>query len=758
MKTISKLLLIIIGLSCMSFNSQAQDFVGSWKGTISAQGMEFDLIFNILQEDNIYRSTLDVPIQGVSEFPLDETEVSGADIEIKSEKLKLSFIGKLSGNEIKGTYSQMGQDFPLTLAKTIKTLPGNTSLPSSAEELAKIAGMEKGSFKYTVEDYFKKPDASYFQLSPNGAYLSYIKRNENGNGELTIKNVESDKESVLVVEEDDIIKGYFWASNNRLLYLQDQGGNENFHVFGVNVDGKNNKELTPFENTKVNILEVLRDDKDHIIITMNKDNIQQEEPYRLNINSGELTKLYTVGENEDPIVGYLFDRKGELKGLYKVVNGVEMEIFYREKDDFKKIKLVEFGSSFGILGFNYFTENPHDVYVSSNLETDKTIIQTYDLKANKVIETIYENSTYDVTNIRLSKKRNYELDYISYNGEKNVVVPMSKTFKKIHSRLKNHFGDKQFFATYRSEDENVYMVIVTSDKIQGEYYTYNVSEDKVKLIYKLLPHLKETDMAPMKPIKFKSRDGLTIYGYITLPTAALEGKKVPLIVMPHGGPQGVRDSWGFVKENQLFASRGYATLNVNFRISGGYGKEFMSAGYNQIGRKAMDDVEDGIEYVLNQGWIDKDKIAIFGASHGGYAVLRGLTKTPDLYACGVDYVGVSNLNTFMTTIPAYWEKYRDFLYKTWYDPNDPEDKKIMDEISPALHTDLIKKPLMVVQGANDPRVNINEADQVVEKLRARGIEVPYMVKYDEGHGFYKEENSIDLYKTMMGFFAMHLKQ
>ena len=302
------------------------------------------------------------------------------------------------------------------------------------------------------------------------------------------------------------------------------------------------------------------------------------------------------------------------------------------------------------------------------------------------------------------------------------------------------------------------MVIVTSDKIQGEYYTYNVSEDKVKLIYKLLPHLKETDMAPMKPIKFKSRDGLTIYGYITLPTAALEGKKVPLIVMPHGGPQGVRDSWGFVKENQLFASRGYATLNVNFRISGGYGKEFMSAGYNQIGRKAMDDVEDGIEYVLNQGWIDKDKIAIFGASHGGYAVLRGLTKTPDLYACGVDYVGVSNLNTFMTTIPAYWEKYRDFLYKTWYDPNDPEDKKIMDEISPALHTDLIKKPLMVVQGANDPRVNINEADQVVEKLRARGIEVPYMVKYDEGHGFYKEENSIDLYKTMMGFFAMHLKQ
>ena len=757
MKKVSKLLLLFVGLICLSFKSYSQDFSGSWQGTISTQGMEFDLIFNISNENEAYKTTLDVPIQGVSEYELDETTVKESTIVIKSAKLRLEFNGEMKENQIEGIYNQMGQDFPLILKKIIKTLPGNTILPSSAEELAAVANLETGTFKYSVEDYFQKPEASGFQMSPNGKFLSFIKRNKDGKGELTIKDVNTDKETVLVVEKDDVIKGYFWASDSRLLYLQDQGGNENFHVFGVSLDGTNNKELTPYKDTKVDILEVLRDDNDHIIISMNKDNVQQEEPYQLNINTGEVTKLYTVGKEEDPVVGYLFDYKGVLKGLYKVVNGVEMEVYYREKEEFKLIKLVEFGSSFGILGFNYNTENPHDVYVSSNINSDKSEIQLYDLKVNKAIKTVYKNDTYDVSNIRLSKKRNYELDYVSYNGEKNIVVPMSKTFIKIHAKLKAHFGDKQFFATYRSENEDTYMVVVTSDKIQAEYYTYNVKDNKVKLIYKLLPHLKEDDMAPMKPIKFTSRDGLTIYGYITLPKAALDGKKVPLIVMPHGGPQGVRDSWGFIRENQLFASRGYATLNVNFRISGGYGKEFMAAGYNQIGRKAMDDVEDGVAHVLKQGWIDETKIAIFGASHGGYAVLRGLTKTPDLYACGVDYVGVSNLNTFMNTIPAYWEKYRDFLYKTWYDPTDPEQKKIMDEISPALHTDLIKKPLMVVQGANDPRVNIDEADQIVEKLRARGIEVPYMVKYDEGHGFYKEENSIDLYQTMMGFFAAHLK-
>ncbi len=434
-----------------------------------------------------------------------------------------------------------------------------------------------------------------------------------------------------------------------------------------------------------------------------------------------------------------------------------MELLYKIDGEFKRVMLTDFGDSFGISSFNPSSKNPDEAYVISNLDNDKTEIQLYDLKANKKIKTIFSNDEFDVSGVSLSRKRNYEIDYFSYTGEKTVVVPVSSTYKKIYARLQKEFGEKQFFTVGKTDDESQYMVAVTSDKIVGEYYLYDLKKDKVTLLYKILPHLKAEDMATMKPIKFKSRDGLTLYGYITLPANYKKGEKIALIVNPHGGPQGIRDYWGFNPEAQLFASRGYATLQVNFRVSGGYGKEFLKAGFGQIGRKAMDDVEDGVDYVMAQGWVDKNRVAIYGASHGGYAVLRGMTKTPEKYACGVDYVGVSNLHTFMGTIPPYWEKYRELLYKIWYDPTIPEEKTIMDEISPALHVDKIVKPLFVVQGANDPRVNIDEADQIVESLRKRGVEVPYMVKYDEGHGFGKEENQLELYKTMMGFFAEHLK-
>ena len=309
-----------------------------------------------------------------------------------------------------------------------------------------------------------------------------------------------------------------------------------------------------------------------------------------------------------------------------------------------------------------------------------------------------------------------------------------------------------------TEDENLLMIYVESDKLYGVYYSYNVADNKLEELYNTMPQLKAEDMAEMRPITFTSRDGVTIHGYITLPKEALAGEKVPVIVNPHGGPQGIRDSWGFNPEAQLFASRGYATLQVNFRISGGYGREFLESGFKQIGRKAMDDVEDGLQYVIDQGWVDADKAAIYGGSHGGYAVLRGLTKTPDLYACGVDYVGVSNLFTFMNTIPAYWKPYLKIIKEIWYDEDVPEEKQIMEEVSPVFQMDKIKKPLFVVQGANDPRVNIDESDQIVEGLRAKGVDVPYMVRYDEGHGFGKEENRIALYKAMMGFYAKHLKE
>ena len=748
---------IAITMLFLTGTTFAQELKGAYSGTLDVQGMQMELIYNITPTTNGYTATLDVPAQGASGIELDSVLLQDKEVTITSAKMQMKFTGILSENGIDGTYEQMGQKYPLTLKKTVKTKPGNTALPSTDAELAKLAAKETGNYKYSVSDYFKTPEAYSFQLSPDGKFISYMKRRETGERDLYLKETTTQKETLLIKQEEDLIRGYYWANNHRILYMQDKGGNENYHVFGVDITGNNKKELTPFEGVRVTIIESLKEDENNIIVQMNKDNPQQEEPYRLNINTGEATKLYTVLAGDPPVSGYNFDRKGNLRAVNRIVDGINSEILYNIDGEFKQLKVTPFGDAFYIYSFNPNTENPDDAYVISNLGKDKQEIQLYDLKKNEKIKTVFSNETFDVSGVSLSRKRNYEIDYFSYDGEKTVIIPVSDTYKKIYNRLKKEFGDKQFFTVGKTDDEKQYMIAVTSDKIVGEYYLYDVEKNNITLLYKLLPNLKEEDMASMKPITFKSRDGLTIHGYITLPNGYKKGDKLPLIVNPHGGPQGLRDSWGFNPEAQLFASRGYATLHVNFRISGGYGKAFMNAGFGEIGRKAMDDVEDGVDYVIEQGWADKDNVAIYGGSHGGYAVLRGMTKTPEKYACGVDYVGVSNLHTFMNTIPPYWEKYRELMYKIWYNPNIPEQKVIMDEISPALHVDKITKPLFVVQGANDPRVNIDEADQIVEKLRNRGVEVPYMVKYDEGHGFGKEENRLDLYKAMMGFFAEHLK-
>ena len=746
---------VLLLITCVSL--QAQELNGSYTGTLEVQGMKLELTYNITKTESGYTATLDVPAQGASGIELDSVVLQGNEVSIKSAKMQMAFTGTLSKDQIDGTYEQMGQKYPLSLKKTVKTLPGNPKLPSSEKELSQLAAKETGKYKYSVEDYFKTPEAFSFQLSPDGKYISYMKRRETGERDLYLKETATQKETLLLKQEEDLIRGYYWANKNRILYLQDKGGNENYHVFGIDVSGANKKELTPYDGVRVSIIESLKEDEDHVIVQMNKENLEQEEPYKLNINTGEVTKLYTVVAGDPPVAGYDFDRFGNLRAITRIVDGINTEVLYKTNGAFKQLLVANFGDDFGISSFNVNDGNPDHAYVVSNLGQDKTEIQLYDLKTNKKIKTLFNNDTFDVSGMSLSRKRNYEIDYFSYTGEKTVIVPVSETYKKIYSRLKKEFGEKQFFTVDKTDEEDQYLVAVTSDKIVGEYYIYDVAKDSVTLLYKLLPQLKAEEMATMKPISFKSRDGLMLHGYITLPTNYKKGDKVPVIVNPHGGPQGIRDSWGFNPEAQLFASRGYATLHVNFRISGGYGKEFLKAGFGQIGRKAMDDVEDGIAYIIKEGWADKNKIAIYGGSHGGYAVLRGMTKTPDLYACGVDYVGVSNLHTFMETIPPYWEKYRELLYKIWYNPSIPEEKIIMDEVSPALHVEKIKKPLFVVQGANDPRVNINEADQIVETLRKKGVDVPYMVKYDEGHGFGKEENRLELYKTMMGFFAENLK-
>lgn len=638
-------------------------------------------------------------------------------------------------------------------------LPGDTTLPSTTEELAKIAALEKGNYKYSVEDYFTKPKQSSFKLSPDGKYLSYREKDVQGKKHIYIKDTETNKVTRAIEEGKEIIRWYGWANNSRLVYTHDQGGNENYQLFAVDIDGSNHKCLTPFENVQVDILESLKAQADYMIIEMNKDNPQIFEPYKINIVTGETHKLFENKDVDSPISYYVFDKDGNLRGFSKLENEKYTVLYYRtsEKTRFKKVKKHNWKETFFIAEFDYSTDYKHDTFVISNLNSDTEEILLYDLKEKKIIKKLYSNPTYDIEELSFSVKRAYEMDYYSYKGIKNKVIPVSDTYKHLHTKFEKHFKDKQFYISNTTDEEDKYLIKVTSDKLYGIYYLYNTKNDSFKKIFDLMPQLKEEDMAEMKPIQFQSRDGLTIHGYVTLPEGVKDGIKVPLIVRVHGGPHGSRDSWGFRRSDQLFASRGYATLRVNFRGSGGYGKAFERAGYKQVGRKMLDDLEDAVAYIKNQGWINENKIAIYGGSYGGLATLGSLVKTPNLYVCGVDNVGPSNLFTLLNSMPSYWKPYIDLWCERWYNPEIEEENKIMEEVSPALNVDKITKPIFVIQGANDPRVNINEADQIVRNLRKRGYDVPYMVKYNEGHGFKHEENKIESYKTMMGFFAKHLK-
>ena len=717
-----------------------------------------ELIFHLTGEGSDLTGTLDVPMQGASGIPVDVIELDGNEVKLGVSAAQIIYKGELESDAIVGNYEQAGMSLPLTLNRFESKLPGDPELVSSDEELNALIAYDEGDYKYSVADYFARPNASSFQLSPNGKYLSYMEKDGLKN-HVYIKDLATEEVVRAIEEKEEPIKGYGWINDERLFYAMDNGGNENYHIYAADIDGGNALDLTPFEGVRAGIISLLKDQKDFVIISMNKDNPQIFEPYKLNVVNGDLEKLYENSDPANPIQGYDFDKDGNLRGFTKMVNGIEMEFYYKNNDtgEFELKKKMSWDDSFGIISFNYNTPDPDDAYVVTNLDSDKVRIVLYDLKNDRVIKEVFSNPSYDVSGMRLSRKRNYEVDYFSFEGERSEIIPVSDLYKEIDSGVKKNFPGKIYGVVDFDDDENKFLIILQSDKLYGTYYEYDVANKEFTLLYDLMPQLKEEDMAEMRPIIFKSRDGLTIHGYITLPKEALQGKKVPMVVNPHGGPQGIRDSWGFNPETQLFASRGYATLQVNFRISGGYGKDFLRAGFKQIGRKVMDDVEDGVRYAIAQGWVDEDKIAIYGGSHGGYATLMGLVKTPDLYTCGVDYVGVSNIETFFSSFPEYWKPLTEMVKEIWYDLDDSVEKEIAREASPVYQIDKITKPVYVVQGSNDPRVNINESDQIVTALRAKGLEIPYMVKYNEGHGFYREENRMDFYSTMMGFLAKYLK-
>lgn len=597
-----------------------------------------------------------------------------------------------------------------------------------------------------LKDFFKNPDIAYFMLSPVGDKIAFTKPYKNRMNVFTSMLGGKDTTQITFIEDRDV-QGYFWKTNNRIIYMRDNGGDENFHLYAVDADGKNQKDLTPFDKVNVQIVDDLEENENEVLIGMNKENPELFDVYRLNINTGALT---LEAKNPGGVSNWVTDHNGVVR-IAMQSDGVNTVMLYRDnvKQPFKKVLTTNFKESVNPLFFTF--DNKH-VYASSNLGRDKSAIVKFDAANGKELELIFEHPEVDVEDLSYSQKRKV-LTEISYTTAKEETKYLDKETEAIYNKLKEKLGDKyEIMITSSNKNEDKLLVRTISDRSLGASYFYDVAKNDLVKIADRAPWINENYMSEMKPISYQSKDGLTINGYLTLPKG-VEAKNLPVVVNPHGGPW-ARDEWGWNPEVQFLANRGYAVLQMNFRGSTGYGRKFWEASFKQWGKTMQQDITDGVNYLIKEGIADPKRVAIYGASYGGYATLAGLTYTPNLYACGVDYVGVSNLFTFMKTIPPYWKPYLDMMYEMVGNPT--KDTALLREASPVYHADKITVPLFIAQGANDPRVNKAESDQMVEALKKRNIQVEYMVKDNEGHGFGNEENQFDFYGAMEKFLAKHI--
>lgn len=603
-----------------------------------------------------------------------------------------------------------------------------------------------------LEDFFRNSERTGYQLSPDGSYISYMAPYKDRLNVFVRRVDETDEHAIRITNETErSVAGYMWADNQRLLYMKDSAGDENYQLYGVHRDGSDDRAYTAFDGVRTSLIDDLEEQQGVVMIGMNKRNPEVFDPYRLNIETGELTLL---AENPGNIQGWMTDHDGRLRVATAIVDGVNTQILYRDTEDepFKPVLTTNFRD---VVSFMEFTPDNKEVYAATNLHRDKTILVRMNPATCEELEVLYENERYDIASISYSRKRKKLLSVYCTGHKEPVRHYFDAEEEQLRQRIKAHFPNQRYGIADTDKAEANYLIYVGGDRTRGSYWHYNALTDEAKKIADLAPWIKSDEMNAMHPVCYTTRDGLQIEAYLTLPDGLTPdtAKQLPVVVNPHGGPW-ARDCWGYSSEVQFLSNRGYAVFQMNFRGSTGYGRHFLEASYKQWGLKMQNDITDGVKWLIEQGIANPNRIAIYGGSYGGYATLAGLTFTPDLYACGIDYVGVSNLFTFMKTIPPYWRPMLEMMYEQVGHPEHDADQ--LAATSPALHADKIKVPLFVAQGANDPRVNKSESDQMVEALRQRGVVVEYMVKDNEGHGFHNQENRFDFYRAMERFLKAHL--
>jgi len=500
------------------------------------------------------------------------------------------------------------------------------------------------------------------------------------------------------------------------------------------------------------IYSVPRNEPDAIYVGLNDRDKAWHDLYKVNISTGE-RKLIKQNSAEERITGFVFDWNDKLRLVTRANQDGSNDLLRVDGDNLVKIYTT------GVFETAYpveFTKDNSKVYLITNKGDNRDLLELVTLDLGTLKEQLVDKDPLNKVDIgdAAFSEITRELIYTAYEDEKTRYVWKDEEFRKDYETIKKQFPAHEIAFVNATNDEQKWLVVPFSDTDPGSTHLYDRKSKNLTYQFTPRPKLPVKDLASMQPISYKSSDGLVIPAYLTIPKG-VEAKNLPLVVMPHGGPW-ARDSWGYNSYAQFLANRGYAVLTINFRASTGFGKAFLNAGNNEWGQKMQDDITWGVKYLVEQGIADPANVGIMGGSYGGYATLAGLAFTPDLYKCGVSIVGPSNLITLLNSIPPYWESIRTVFHERMGNPETPEGKAQLERQSPLNSASKIKVPLLVVQGANDPRVNIHESDQIVVALRDRGAAVEYIVAPDEGHGFSRPVNNMAMLAAAEKFLAKHL--
>jgi dipeptidyl aminopeptidase/acylaminoacyl peptidase len=599
--------------------------------------------------------------------------------------------------------------------------------------------------------FFDNPEIAGAQISPDGRWLTYLKPYR---GKLNVHvrpSASSSGERRLTSDTARPVAAYFWSADSRyVLYAQDKGGNENYHVYRVPVAGTGvpeAKDLTPYEGVRAVIFAVPRELPGRILIGLNKRSPAAFDAYWLDLATGDTTM---VAQNPGRILGYLLDKQHRLRAAAGSNDQGGTDIYARASDQAEWRKVASYPATENVAPLRVHPDGRR-LYMSSNHgETDLAQLVLLDLEtgATTPVESDPEKAVdfgtavfSDITDSLLATV--YVADTVRIYPKTERIARDLANIKRLHDGTPG--------VSSMTRDETKWIVSFDSPTDPGATYLYDRTTGRARFLFRPRPWLVPRQLAPMQPVSFKSADELTIHGYLTTPVG-VPRRNLPLVLVVHGGPW-ARDTWGYDPEAQLLANRGYAVLQINYRGSTGYGKAFYNAAVKEWAGRMHTDLIDGVRWAIKEGIADSSRVAIYGGSYGGYATLVGLTFTPEVFACGVDYVGPSSLVTLIESFPPYWKPFLEgSFYRHVGNPAVAADVEEMNKRSPLFLVNRIEDPLLIVQGANDPRVTKREADQMAIALRDRGVKVRYLLAPNEGHGFLNADNRLALYRAMEVFF------